>query len=211
MYAQILLVTSVRGSGVDPMIAASGPVGVSGFMNAAFGLRALFFFAAFFGAALLATFFMTFLAAAFFADFFAFLAVAINDLLSANQKAQRQRSCVDPNQRRALSLREANTMPLATRIKCFQRAAWARPTHWRRFSEGSGPIGCNPDGRRALAGLQDVGQLDSYSPHIVASMPAQPHGQSCTSRCGTLRWTGCRSVSVLGSPGRVAAGASAEC
>src|SRR5882757_4862983 len=90
MYAQILLVTSVRGSGVEPMIAASGPVGISGFMNAALGLRALFFLAAFFGAAFLATFFMTFLAAdfltAFFADFFAFLAVAINDLLCSTKR-----------------------------------------------------------------------------------------------------------------------------
>jgi hypothetical protein len=74
MYAQILLVTSVRGIGVEPMIAASGPDGVSGFMKAAFGLRATFFFATtFFGAA----FFAAFLAGAFFAAFFAFL-VAIS-------------------------------------------------------------------------------------------------------------------------------------
>src|SRR5579864_4344878 len=62
MYAQILLVTSVRGSGFSPTTAPSAGDGVSGFMNAAFGLR----FAAFFGAA----FFADFLAGAFFAAFF---------------------------------------------------------------------------------------------------------------------------------------------
>jgi hypothetical protein len=90
MYAQILLVTSVRGIGVEPMIAASGPDGVRGFMNAAFGLRAAFL-AAFFGAAFFAVFLagaaffavvffaVAFFAGAFFAVFFAaFLAVAIN-------------------------------------------------------------------------------------------------------------------------------------
>src|SRR5690606_31436287 len=40
MYSQIFLVTSVRGSGSDPMTAASSALGVSGFMKAAFGLRA---------------------------------------------------------------------------------------------------------------------------------------------------------------------------
>jgi hypothetical protein len=60
MYAQILLVTSVRGIGVEPTIAASGPVGINGLMNAAFGLRATFFFAAFFGAAFFAAFFAVF-------------------------------------------------------------------------------------------------------------------------------------------------------
>jgi hypothetical protein len=54
-------------------------------MNAAFGLRADFFLAAFFGAAFFATFFATFLVAFFGADFFAaffaffaFFAVAIS-------------------------------------------------------------------------------------------------------------------------------------
>jgi ABC-type Na+ efflux pump permease subunit len=70
------------------MIAASGPLGVRGFMNAAFGLRATFFFAtffagAFFGAAFFAAFFATFLAGAFlagafFAAFFAAFFVAID-------------------------------------------------------------------------------------------------------------------------------------
>jgi hypothetical protein len=39
----------VRGIGFDPTISASFALGVTGFMNAAFGLRAdFFFFAAFF-------------------------------------------------------------------------------------------------------------------------------------------------------------------
>jgi hypothetical protein len=62
------------------MMAASGPTGILGAMNAAFGLRADFFFATFFGAAFFATFlaaffgaaFFAFFAGAFFADFFAF-------------------------------------------------------------------------------------------------------------------------------------------
>src|SRR5687768_13195414 len=74
MYFHIWLVTSVRGIGIEPMIAASGPVGIIGFMNAAFGLRAVFFFAAFLAGALftdfLATFFAAFLAGDFLADFF---------------------------------------------------------------------------------------------------------------------------------------------
>src|SRR5438128_4511397 len=52
-YAQIFLTTSVRGSGRSPVILARAALGVSGFMNAAFGLRADFlagFFAAFFAA-----------------------------------------------------------------------------------------------------------------------------------------------------------------
>ena len=65
----------MRGIGVEPTIAASGPVGINGLMNAAFGLRATFFFAAFFGAAFFAAFFAVFFAAflagAFLADFFA--------------------------------------------------------------------------------------------------------------------------------------------
>jgi hypothetical protein len=81
-----LLVTSVRGIGAEPTMAASGPVGVIGFMKAAFGLRALFFFAAFFGAAFFATFLTTFLAddflADFLADFFAFfVAIQISYVL----------------------------------------------------------------------------------------------------------------------------------
>src|SRR3974390_809699 len=62
MYAQTLLVTSVRGRGFSPTTAPSWGDGVSGFMNAAFGLR----FAAFLGAA----FFADFFAGAFFAAFF---------------------------------------------------------------------------------------------------------------------------------------------
>src|SRR5208282_4264402 len=58
-------------------------------MNAAFGLRADFFFAAFLAGAFFATFFATFFAAflagAFFAAFFDFLAVAISDLLVGNE------------------------------------------------------------------------------------------------------------------------------
>ncbi|HYA76398.1 MAG TPA: hypothetical protein VED83_05765 [Burkholderiaceae bacterium] len=57
-------------------------------MNAALGLRADLFFAAFLAGAFFATFFATFFAAFlaedFFAAFFAFLAVAINDLLVGN-------------------------------------------------------------------------------------------------------------------------------
>jgi hypothetical protein len=102
MYAQILLVTSVRGIGVAPTMAASGPLGISGFMNAAFGLRAAFFFAtflgaAFFGAALRAAFFATLRAGAFFAGFFAaFFAffVAIDFSPRRVQVPQRQRSRV---------------------------------------------------------------------------------------------------------------------
>jgi hypothetical protein len=85
MYFQIWLVTSVRGIGDEPMIAASGPVGIIGFMNAAFGLRAVFFFAAFLAGALftafLAVFFEDFFADDFLADFFpaffAFFFIAI--------------------------------------------------------------------------------------------------------------------------------------
>src|SRR5690606_40245041 len=42
MYSQIFLVTSVRGSGSAPMMAARVGLGVSGFMKAALGLRAVF-------------------------------------------------------------------------------------------------------------------------------------------------------------------------
>ncbi|HVE89202.1 MAG TPA: hypothetical protein VNA44_05825 [Burkholderiaceae bacterium] len=56
------------------MIAASGPVGIIGFMKAAFGLRAVFFFAVFLAGALftafLAVFFEDFFADDFLADFF---------------------------------------------------------------------------------------------------------------------------------------------
>jgi hypothetical protein len=59
-------VTSVRGIGLPPITAASVALGFIGFMNAAFGLRALFFFAGFF--ALLTFFFEAFfLAFAIFA------------------------------------------------------------------------------------------------------------------------------------------------
>src|SRR5215831_1839973 len=43
MYAQSFLVTSVRGIGLLPTTSASDALGVIGFMNAAFGLRADFF------------------------------------------------------------------------------------------------------------------------------------------------------------------------
>src|SRR6478735_2283436 len=47
MYSQTFLVTSVRGNGAAPTIAAKVSDGVMGFMNAALGLRAvLAFFAA---------------------------------------------------------------------------------------------------------------------------------------------------------------------
>ena len=72
MYFQIWLVTSVRGIGLEPMIAANGPVGIIGFMNAAFGLRAVFFFAAFLTVlftAFLVVFFAAFFAGDFLADF----------------------------------------------------------------------------------------------------------------------------------------------
>ncbi|MNG31890.1 hypothetical protein D3C84_1177770 [compost metagenome] len=41
MYSQIFLVTSVRGTASEPMTAANSALGVRGFMNAAFGLRAV--------------------------------------------------------------------------------------------------------------------------------------------------------------------------
>jgi len=75
----------VRGIGVEPMIAASGPDGVSGLMNAAFGLRAAFLAGAFFGAA--------FLAGAFFAVFFAAFFVAIK--FSSNEFAMHSDSVLD--------------------------------------------------------------------------------------------------------------------
>src|SRR6185503_2445234 len=56
MYPHSFFVTSVRGIGLPPITAASVALGLIGFMNAAFGLRALFFFAGFF-AALLTFFF----------------------------------------------------------------------------------------------------------------------------------------------------------
>src|SRR3982751_7094065 len=82
MYSQTFFVTSVRGTGRSPMIAASELLGVIAFMNAAFGVRflagafaffaafaafltgAAFFVAAFFAAGRLA-------GAAFFPAFFA--------------------------------------------------------------------------------------------------------------------------------------------
>jgi hypothetical protein len=69
----------VRGNGFAPTIAARAELGVSGFMNAAFGFLLA---AAFFGAAALVAFFaaaffgaaalVAFLGAAFFVAFFAF-------------------------------------------------------------------------------------------------------------------------------------------
>jgi hypothetical protein len=44
MYAHSRLVTSVRGIGFEPTTSASAALGVTGFMNAALGLRAGFFF-----------------------------------------------------------------------------------------------------------------------------------------------------------------------
>src|SRR5688572_17590799 len=66
MYPQSFLVTSVLGMSLPPITPASVGLGVIGFMNAAFGLRALFFFAGFFAALL-----------TFFFEAFAFLAFAI--------------------------------------------------------------------------------------------------------------------------------------
>src|SRR5262245_13356427 len=48
MYAHSFLVTSVRGIAFAPTTSASVPLGVTGLMKAAFGLRAVFFFAVFF-------------------------------------------------------------------------------------------------------------------------------------------------------------------
>src|SRR5688572_33502362 len=42
MYAHSRFVTSVRGIGLEPTTSASAALGVTGFMNAAFGLRAAF-------------------------------------------------------------------------------------------------------------------------------------------------------------------------
>jgi hypothetical protein len=82
MYAQIFLVTSVRGIGELPTTAASAGLGVIAFMNAALGLRfapAFFFFLAgafFFAAvAFLAAFFAVFFTAFFAVFFTAFFAV----------------------------------------------------------------------------------------------------------------------------------------
>src|SRR6185503_8586221 len=55
MYAQSFFVTSVRGKAFPPITSERGSDGVSGFMNAAFGLR--FAVAFFFVAGLLARFF----------------------------------------------------------------------------------------------------------------------------------------------------------
>ncbi len=71
MYSHTLRVTSVRGTGLSPMTAASIALGVMGFMKAALGVRfflgAAFFAGAFFAAAFLAG---AFFAAAFFAGAF---------------------------------------------------------------------------------------------------------------------------------------------
>ncbi|MGH6609518.1 MAG: hypothetical protein ACRECQ_04595 [Burkholderiaceae bacterium] len=80
----------MRGIGDEPITAASGPLGVNGRINAAFGLRAVRFFAAFLAGAFLtdffAIFFIDFLAedfffAAFFPAFFDFF-IAISFSLS---------------------------------------------------------------------------------------------------------------------------------
>src|SRR6187431_1974701 len=63
MYSHTFFVTSVRGSGLSPMTAASAGLGVIAFMKAALGVR--FFAGAFFAAAFLAG--AALLAAAFFA------------------------------------------------------------------------------------------------------------------------------------------------
>ncbi|HKO67017.1 MAG TPA: hypothetical protein VJU53_04350 [Burkholderiaceae bacterium] len=86
-------------------------MGIIGFMNAAFGLRAVFFFAAFLAGALftdfLATFLDDFLADDFLADFFpAFFAffIAITFLLLGVGHSDR---VLDSNCQRALSMRDA--------------------------------------------------------------------------------------------------------
>ena len=61
----------MRGKGLLPTTSPSAALGVRAFINAAEGLRADFFLAAFLGAAFLATFFTAFLAAGFLAAFFA--------------------------------------------------------------------------------------------------------------------------------------------
>src|SRR5512137_2698529 len=114
------LVTWVRGRAVEPMIAASGPDGVFGAMNAAFGLRATFF-AAFLGAAFFATaflaaaffgaaFFAAFLAGAFFAAFFAFL-VAIKFSFQGSRTTATAFSTGATA--RALSLRDAEAKAIS--------------------------------------------------------------------------------------------------
>jgi hypothetical protein len=71
MYSQTFLVTSVRGTGVAPMMAASWALGVIAFMKAALGVRFLAGAAAFVAA-------VAFLAgAAVFVAGAAFFAVAI--------------------------------------------------------------------------------------------------------------------------------------
>src|SRR5262245_53558174 len=47
MYSHSRFVTSVRGIGFEPTTSASAALGVTGFMNAAFGLRAAAFLAFF--------------------------------------------------------------------------------------------------------------------------------------------------------------------
>jgi hypothetical protein len=75
MYAQSFLVTSVRGSGLEPTTEARAGLGCIGFMNAALGVR---FLAAFLVAFFLAVVFLAGLRALFLADFFAaFFLVAI--------------------------------------------------------------------------------------------------------------------------------------
>src|SRR6478752_965242 len=70
MYCQSFFVISVRGIGLSPTTASSGPAGCFGAMNAAFGVRFLAFLAGAFFALFFAAFFALFLAA-FFPPFFA--------------------------------------------------------------------------------------------------------------------------------------------
>src|SRR5437016_13934912 len=75
MYSQTFFVTSVRGTGLEPMIAARWALGVMAFMKAALGVRFLAGAAAFLaGAAFFAT--ATFFAGAAFLAGAAFFATA---------------------------------------------------------------------------------------------------------------------------------------
>jgi hypothetical protein len=88
IYTQSFFTTSVRGNPLVPTIAPRSALGVSGFINAADGLRADFFLAAFFfGAAFLAAFFGAAFLAAFFGAAFlaAFFFVAIFLILEVNE------------------------------------------------------------------------------------------------------------------------------
>src|SRR5690349_1322523 len=96
MYRQSALVASARGRGLEPTTAASSALGVRGFMNAALGFRADFFFAGF--AALFLAVFALF-AAVFFAAFFTlfcalFLAICSPlETLRAARRTNGARAC----------------------------------------------------------------------------------------------------------------------